>query len=59
MFAALEQHRDQLQSLSWKKDGSLLATSSKVMFFLSFFLISLSQAQYCINYFIYTHSPTY
>ncbi|MED6295572.1 hypothetical protein CHARACLAT_033135, partial [Characodon lateralis] len=29
-LAALEQHSDQLQSLSWKKDGSLLATSSKV-----------------------------
>ncbi|XP_054891009.1 coronin-7-like isoform X1 [Poeciliopsis prolifica] len=28
-LAALEQHSDQLQSLSWKRDGSLLASSSK------------------------------
>ncbi|XP_047213086.1 coronin-7-like isoform X2 [Girardinichthys multiradiatus] len=28
-LAALEQHSDQLQSLSWKQDGSLLASSSK------------------------------
>lgn len=29
--AALEQHSDQVQSLSWKRDGSLLASSCKVM----------------------------
>lgn len=28
--AVLEQHSDQLQSLSWKRDGSLLASSCKV-----------------------------
>ncbi|XP_027141691.1 coronin-7 isoform X1 [Larimichthys crocea] len=28
-LAVLEQHSDQLQSLSWKRDGSLLATSCK------------------------------
>lgn len=28
-LAALEQHSDQLQSLSWKQDGSLLASSCK------------------------------
>ncbi|KAK5884989.1 hypothetical protein CesoFtcFv8_018749 [Champsocephalus esox] len=28
-LAVLEQHGDQLQSLSWKRDGSLLATSCK------------------------------
>lgn len=28
-LAALEQHGDQLQSLSWKRDGSLLASSCK------------------------------
>ncbi|XP_068434786.1 coronin-7 [Clinocottus analis] len=28
-LAVLEQHGDQLQSLSWKRDGSLLASSSK------------------------------
>uniref|UniRef100_A0A667YQK2 Coronin n=1 Tax=Myripristis murdjan TaxID=586833 RepID=A0A667YQK2_9TELE len=30
-LAVLEQHGDQLQSLSWKQDGSLLASSCKVM----------------------------
>uniref|UniRef100_A0A665VCV2 Coronin n=1 Tax=Echeneis naucrates TaxID=173247 RepID=A0A665VCV2_ECHNA len=29
-LAVLEQHSDQLQSLSWKRDGSLLASSCKV-----------------------------
>uniref|UniRef100_A0A673AP14 Coronin n=1 Tax=Sphaeramia orbicularis TaxID=375764 RepID=A0A673AP14_9TELE len=29
-LAVLEQHSDQLQSLSWKQDGSLLASSCKV-----------------------------
>ncbi|CAB1342465.1 unnamed protein product [Coregonus sp. 'balchen'] len=29
-LAALEPHGDQLQSLSWKEDGSLLASSCKV-----------------------------
>lgn len=29
--AVLEQHGDQLQSLSWKRDGSLLASSCKVI----------------------------
>lgn len=29
--AVLEQHNDQVQSLSWKHDGSLLASSCKVM----------------------------
>uniref|UniRef100_A0A8C7YXE4 Coronin n=1 Tax=Oryzias sinensis TaxID=183150 RepID=A0A8C7YXE4_9TELE len=29
-LAALEQHGDQMQSLSWKRDGSLLASSCKV-----------------------------
>uniref|UniRef100_A0A8D3E815 Coronin n=1 Tax=Scophthalmus maximus TaxID=52904 RepID=A0A8D3E815_SCOMX len=31
-LAVLEQHGDHLQSLSWKRDGSLLATSCKVRF---------------------------
>lgn len=31
MFAVLEQHNDQVQSISWKRDGSLLASSCKVM----------------------------
>uniref|UniRef100_A0A8C7YWZ9 Coronin n=1 Tax=Oryzias sinensis TaxID=183150 RepID=A0A8C7YWZ9_9TELE len=30
LLAALEQHGDQMQSLSWKRDGSLLASSCKV-----------------------------
>uniref|UniRef100_A0A8C2XFJ8 Coronin n=1 Tax=Cyclopterus lumpus TaxID=8103 RepID=A0A8C2XFJ8_CYCLU len=30
-LAVLEQHGDQLQSLSWKQDGSLLASSCKVL----------------------------
>uniref|UniRef100_A0A671Y8T9 Coronin n=1 Tax=Sparus aurata TaxID=8175 RepID=A0A671Y8T9_SPAAU len=30
-LAVLEQHGDQLQSLSWKQDGSLLASSCKVI----------------------------
>uniref|UniRef100_A0A8C7YW78 Coronin n=1 Tax=Oryzias sinensis TaxID=183150 RepID=A0A8C7YW78_9TELE len=31
-LAALEQHGDQMQSLSWKRDGSLLASSCKVRY---------------------------
>lgn len=56
-YADLECHQDLVQSFSWKGDGSLLVTSSKVSIFIFFYILSCTEhsgLDICSGWFLFS-----